>query len=267
MDKELDWMGKRFFGILSNIWNLEQSSYIWFKINILRLLYLISISTSLLPVLYFLVFIRMKLENRVLVFLFYTVYSFLTDSGIRYLDSIKVLSDLGYYLLLGFFTLIEFVTFAVFFYYTIQNKPIKRAVIVSVIIFIPLTVINFLLQKDSFDHIDTVPLVFQGIFFMTLSIYYLFEQIKNPKTIFIYTTFEFWAATGILIYLSGTFFVYLLSSNLTPKQFSNFWFINYVFNIQKNIFILLGFTFLKKQKNNPHGLKDDLNFVFENTIN
>ncbi len=64
---------------------------------------------------------------------------------------------------------------------------------------------------------------------------FYFEQIKNPVNLFIYSTPNFWVVTSILIYLSGTFFIFLYSMNLSEKELVDYWAINYFFNILKNL--------------------------------
>lgn len=198
-----------------------------------------------------------------MVFLFYTIYSFVTDFSITFLSYKKILTDTTYYLLISCFTIIEFLTFSYFFYNITSNNIFKKGIFVSVFIFIPLCIVNYFLQKNSYTNIDTIPVTFQALLFMLLSVHYLFEQIKQPKTLFIYTTFEFWAVTGILIYLAGTFFIYLLSSNLSEKEFLKFWFINYVFNIQKNIFLIISFSFFKKKSSVNSSDPDEIHFNLE----
>ena len=75
---------------------------------------------------------------------------------------------------------------------------------------------------------------------MALCILYFFERIRKPDSLFIYNTFDFWIVTGILIYLSGTFFIFMFSSNLSQEEFLKYWFINYIFNAIKNILFGLG---------------------------
>lgn len=184
-----------------------------------------------------------------MVLLFYTTYSLVTDSLVKIFDKTGILTDNFYNILVSLFTIVEFVSFCLFFYYLLKNLLIKRVILLAIILFIPFCFINLFLQYKNFTNLDTIPVTFQAIFVMSLCVYYFFEQIKNPKTLFIYNSFDFWAVTGILIYLSGTFFIFLLSSNLTEKEFDDNWYINYIFNILKNLlFSLSVFLFYKKRK-------------------
>lgn len=178
----------------------------------------------------------------------YCLYSFATDTTIFLLGANDLLTDNVYNVILGIFTVFEFTIFCLFFYFTFSNINLRKSVLFLIPSFAIISIVSFLYQKENPNNLDNISLTFQAIIFMTLCLSFLFNQIKNPTSLFIYTTFEFWVVTGILIYLSGTFFIYLLSSTLTKDEIQQFWFINTVFNIQRNIFITLAFYFRKNQK-------------------
>ncbi len=205
-------------------------------------------ATSLIPILFYLLFLRKRNDKRVLVFFIYCIYSFVTDIAIFSLGAKGVLTDNTYNIILGLFTVIEFSTFCLFFYFTFENRLTKRIVFSLIPLFFIITVSSFIYKRENPNNLDNITLTFQAIIFMALCLSFLFSQIKSPTSFFIYTTFEFWVVTGILIYLSGTFFIYLLSASLTREEINDFWFINTIFNIQRNIFITLGFYFYKSQK-------------------
>jgi hypothetical protein len=136
---------------------------------------------------------------------------------------------------------------------------IKRAIIIIIIAFDAFCVTNIFLQFSQYNNLDTIPVTFQAIFIMSLCVVYFFQQIRNPNTLFIYSTFEFWIVTGILIYLAGTFFIYIFSSNLTSEELDQYWSINYIFNTIKNILFALGLFVLGRKSKKPVE-KDPFNY-------
>lgn len=48
---------------------------------------------------------------------------------------------------------------------------------------------------------------------ITWCIYYLFEKIKEPDSLFLYNTPMFWVVVGLILYFSGAFFLYIYSQN------------------------------------------------------
>jgi hypothetical protein len=79
----------------------------------------------------------------------------------------------------------------------------------------------------------------------------LFEQISNPKSLFIYSTDSFWVVVGMLFYLAGIFFVSLLLPQLSKDEVDKYWQLNLVFNIFKNISFTIAFSMKNSTLNNP----------------
>ncbi len=176
----------------------------------------------------------------ILVIVFYVFYSFSTDLLTKYLIERELITENIANTLWSLFTIIEFCSFAFFFYFNLRNNLLKKLIISTIIAFIIFCITNLFLRFSAYDNMDTIPVTFQAIFIMTLCVIYFFEQIRNPKALFIYSTSEFWIVTGILVYLAGTFFIFIYSSNLTQAELDKYWPINYVFNTLKNILFGLG---------------------------
>lgn len=96
-----------------------------------------------------------------------------------------------------------------------------------------------------------------------ISVFYFFEQLQNPKALFIYNTFDFWIVTSILIYLAGTFFIFIFSSTMSREEFQTYWFINSIFNIIKNLLFGLAFYFRRVEKRN---LANDKTYYYGNMV-
>jgi hypothetical protein len=193
---------------------------------------------------------RKKDDRMLMVLLLYSAYSFLTDLSIILLAKNNLLTSNYYSTILSLFTIVEFVSFSLLFLLIFKKSIIKKIIISAIVVFIPICLFNYFLQKNRNTNIDTIPITFQAIFFMSLAIYYFLDQIKNPTIYFIYYESEFWIITSILIYLSGTFFIYLFSSNLTQNDLDRYWFINYLFNILKNILIAMVFLLRRNNQKN-----------------
>ena len=88
----------------------------------------------------------------------------------------------------------------------------------------------------------------ETVLIISMCIFYFFDQLKQPNTYLIYTTIDFWIIIAFLIYLSGTFFLYLYADNMNKSaEFRRQYFlINSSFYILKNI--LLGIAMLMKSK-------------------
>lgn len=138
-------------------------------------------------------------------------------------------------LLLSLFTVIEFSSFAFFLSKSLKSRISTKVALFAIFIFIPVCIINWLFLPKYGANLDTIPVVSQALVIMPLCVMFYFEQIKNPVNLFIYSTPNFWVVTSILVYLSGTFFIFLYSINLSEKELVDYWSINYFFNILKNL--------------------------------
>ena len=168
--------------------------------------------------------------------------------------------------LFSLFTIVEFCCFSLFFYFTLLPHPrLRKAILVFIVLFSVFCVLNLLLGFNRNDNLDTIPVTFQAIFIMSLCVIYFFEQIRNPNSLFIYSTSEFWVVTGILVYLAGTFFIFIYSANLTQEELNRYWPINYIFNALKNILFGLA-IYIHGRKDRKANEKDLLDYqsILEN---
>ncbi len=121
------------------------------------------------------------------------------------------------------------------------------------------------------NNFDSFTAGLESIIIILLCIYYLVVQIKGSNSLFVYSSSNFWIIITFLIYLSGTFFLYIMTENMAKsKSFQNqYVVINSVFNILKNI--LLSIAMLMKptptniQKQKDKSWDDDFhNFKLKN---
>ena len=136
------------------------------------------------------------------------------------------------------FTLIEFILFSFFIYSQLNNKSGKRAIIVGGIVFTIFFLIYTLLGK-SVKGIDSIPIGVEAIIILGFSFYYLYERMNDTTTLFIYNTYQFWVVLGIVLYLAGSFFIYIFASILSTADINKYWFITNIFSILKNIFFCI----------------------------
>jgi hypothetical protein len=85
----------------------------------------------------------------------------------------------------------------------------------------------------------------EAILIIVYCIFFLYEQIKNPNSFYIYRSKKFWITIGLLLYFSSTLFLFIYAANLTKQEYLAYWAINDIFNILKNI--LFSISFLIKE--------------------
>lgn len=149
-----------------------------------------------------------------------------------------------YYLI---YTFIEYICFAYVLWLHILNRRFRIFIYCSSIAFFIFQVIYFLI--DGKRLLDSVPIGVESILVLIYIFYFFYGQLKsNTEAISLYLQPIFWFATGILIYLSGTFFFYILVNHMQKAQILQYWFITYIFDILKNIFFTIGILVIHHTK-------------------
>ncbi|MBK5269418.1 MAG: hypothetical protein JJE22_00260 [Bacteroidia bacterium] len=87
--------------------------------------------------------------------------------------------------------------------------------------------------------LDTIPIGIETILILTYIIYFFYEFSKDTRNLYIYNHYCFWIAVGILIYLGGSFFFFILFNQLSNDQIATFGNITYLAEIIKNILFSL----------------------------
>ncbi|KYP14681.1 MAG: hypothetical protein A1D16_09790 [Flavihumibacter sp. CACIAM 22H1] len=147
------------------------------------------------------------------------------------------------FLLLSTFTIIEYIILASYLYILLKTLILKRLLLVFSLVFLLVAIGNIIIgfRSNSLEF-DTVPIAVSSIILISGSITYFFESIQNPNITFIYSKSSFWVVVGIMIYFSGTFFLFLQYDNLSQQERANFWTINLICFVLKNIFFSISFT-------------------------
>lgn len=148
------------------------------------------------------------------------------------------------------FTCVEYLVFALIFSNIIVNKRFKQLIIFASIFFLIIVIWNFHPENKVFD---SLPIGIETILIIIYAFYYLFEQMNNLTDSFIYNRYHFWIAIGILLYLGGSFFIYIFADKVDSHILDDYWFLTYVFYIIKNVFFAIGIANLIRQsrKTNP----------------
>jgi hypothetical protein len=178
--------------------------------------------------------------------LFYFIYCALNEIVTYYLFKI---ANLRPFFIYDIFDIVEFCLFSWFFYLIIFNAKIKRLILPVVILFciFSISLYIFLAESTSFSSIIAGV---ENVLIIAMCIYYFFDQLKESNTLLIYSSINFWIIISFLIYLSGTFFLYIYSDSMlsNPVFRKQYYIINFSFNILKNV--LLGVAMLMKPNKN-----------------
>jgi len=172
------------------------------------------------------------------VLFFFNIYSF--SNNLIIINGWYSVIIRNVYIFYRLFTILGYTFIALFFFKNIISRLIKKAIVITYIILFAYAIYDFLTSpKESFD---SIPSSIEAILIIIFSIFYLFEQIKNPKVLFIYTLDKFWIVASFLLYYTGTFFLFIYAEAyfVDPSFNENYYFINNVFLLLKNIVFSVG---------------------------
>lgn len=192
--------------------------------------------SSLLLIIFFLVYSLRNQEKKLWVIFAYVISSTVSDVA---LDIAKDKKDR--FFIFSSFTIIEYTFFALFFFLTFSKKTYKHLILVSYPLFYAIAVYNMLNPPPSYSF-DSLVAPAAGILIIIFTILFFYEQLNNPSVIVIYSTKEFWIIIAFLIYASATLFFFITVEFLTESESRAFWPINDLANILKNILFAIAFS-------------------------
>ena len=145
-----------------------------------------------------------------------------------------------------------------------KNKFFKKFLVGISILFFAYWIYfiqNFIKSQNS--SFDSIPASIESILITIFCLLYLFEQISKPQEYFLYSSPNFWIVLAFFIYMSGTLFLFIVSSSITAQEKDQYWVINNICNIITNI--LVSIAFIINGINNKRPPAKNPNFeMFEN---
>jgi len=141
----------------------------------------------------------------------------------------------------------EYVFFAILLYLCIRNKKFKNLIIVASVLALGIDL--FLFRSPKSNSIFW-PTLITAVLIVLYSIFFFYEQVNSPQSLLIYQSYQFWIVVGCIIYLSGTLFLFLITSDIQDKQKNSLWIINVLFEIVKNVFFSIALIVASNNKQN-----------------
>jgi hypothetical protein len=188
----------------------------------------------LLCLAFFLVFSLRNPKKELWIIFIYIIFSFLSD-----VIQSKFLGEKYAFLGSSLFTIVELIIISYYFFTVIQTPLLKKCILAaSSIISLYLFVIFIQSDKKNFDSFSAS---LESITFIIFCLLYFYEQINKQDQFFIYSSPNFFIVLGIMIYMSGTLFLFVMANNFSEIERNKYWVINDVSNIITNISFSIAF--------------------------
>ena len=145
------------------------------------------------------------------------------------------------------YTYLEYLFLTFLIWPVIKNKLFKRLIVASSILFLVFQILYYFNSNNS--RLDSVPVGIETILMLVYIVYFFLQFSKNSGTTYIYDHYIFWLSAGILVYLGGSFFFFILINHLSAEQINTFGNITYLTEVFKNILFVIGIFIYSKNKN------------------
>lgn len=221
------------------------------KIQIIEKLfyYIVTYSYLLLP----LCFIWCGNKKKDLIPIVLALYGIICFFFLEYYDTFP--KEIRKYLK-TFYTFFEYSIFTIVIWYSLKSKKARQFILIASLAFLGFQLIY--LFSGKVKRLDTVPVGIETILLITYVVYFFYQYYKTISTSYIYNHYIFWIAVGILIYLGGSFFFYILINHLSEDQINTFGTLTYLAEIIKNILFVIAlvvyvkFPVEKNEKKQSH---------------
>jgi hypothetical protein len=227
--------------------------YIWPKTKTIENLFVyLAILAPFVPILFF--FLNWKKTRLSKALWVIILYCFLIDFLVNF-----IIGELGHNPIkksfYAAFTFFEYMSFAYFMFLQIKNKKFKKYMTYLSIFFCFFIIIYYLTVK--FKTIDSIPIGIETILIIVFAFYYLYEEMNDTTTLFIYNKPSFWIILGIVLYLAGSFFIYIFAGYLKQEELDKYWQITNFFSILKHVFFCIAiYNHSKPSKGNLNYSED-----------
>lgn len=178
----------------------------------------------------------------------YTILSFCADTAFK----IPSINHYAFYVLSAL-TIIEYSLFSYFIYLSYKEKKFKIILVVASVLFYAIALINILYKRSA--SFDSLPSSLEASLGILYSIFFLYEQIKDPSIFYVYNSKKFWIIIAFLLYFSSILFLFIYGSTFTREQYNNYWRINNIFDTIKNLLFAIAFA-MKKNKQPEQSLEN-----------
>jgi len=172
----------------------------------------------------------------------YGVVYFLLN--IFYDPIVKKIGQIYYY---SFYTFLESLSFSLILLYNIQNKKAKILILISQFLFGVFQIV-FLL-KATLKILDSVPIGIETILIYICIFYFFYERFQNAKSEYIYNDHCFWISIGLMLFLGGSFFFYILADHMELNEAQKYWDVTFIIETVKNILFAVAILVYDKNKN------------------
>ena len=201
----------------------------------------ISLLSSLLPIIFFILCCSKTHIKGFWVIFFYSIASLLSDG---FLATSEWAAEHKFFLW-NIFTFVEYSLLSYFFYLTIKLRIVRLTIIVISIIFY---IVFFSLNRTNHNQYNSLLSFISEVVILALCLIYFISKMKQPveDSINIFNP-EFLIVIALLLYVACTLFLFIIANHLSVKEMDEYWIITNYSNILTNILFSTAFLLYRYQ--------------------
>lgn len=142
------------------------------------------------------------------------------------------------------FIIYNFLSFATLVYFYLLKKQFRILHIIFSILFISITTISFSFYScDNFIQISSYYKILQTVMILTFSVLWIKRVFLDLELRSLLESSTFYFISGLLLYYSGTVFLFLLSNmifKMDKSSFQDYWMLNVVLNLVLRTLLIIG---------------------------
>ena len=178
---------------------------------------------------------------------YYVFLSWLVCSGVTNLVCVALASNgINNMYVQHVYTMFEFTFLLILYWKVMLSRRIRKATIWCTVAFFIFKTTD-LLFITSFHQVDTLAITIESIIAIVFSILY-FGQLLNERTPNLTAVPLFWINSGIIIYFSSNFFIFLFSTYILEdaEQYYVYWSIHNTLVVIRDILFTIAMAMLDK---------------------
>jgi len=217
----------------------------------------IRLLSSLLPIIFFVIFCKRKASKELWVFFVYCIISLIFDVFL----AVSAWAFDHRFSVWNFYGILEIGVLSYFFYLIINQRVIKVLILLSSILYIIFSLIYFQIYNDYYNSIMST---IGSVILLILALCYFLNTMKptaEPVNIF---TPVFLIVIALLVNISSTLFLIAITNRMTVGEMTKYWGISNYAIILMNLTVSAAFILFHYQKKSKPPESHTVDFTSRN---
>jgi hypothetical protein len=223
----------------------------------LSVIQIISSISSLLPIVFFILFCLKTNEKGLWVIFLYSIFSSVSDSLVS-----SLWGSHRTFLLWNIYTIVEYSFLAYFFYLTIKLRLVRVLITIISALFI---IVFFFLFKSINVRFNSILSFFSQANILILCLVYIFMSMNHTTESLNILNPVFLIVIALLFYVACTLFLFIIANKLSEDEMTKYWRNITVYNnILTNLLFAAAFLLYRFQHKNPTPESHSVDFTSPN---